>query len=275
MKEPQTSRCRVQSAFTLIELLVVIAIIAILAALLLPALSSAKARAQRIRCMGNVRQLGLALEMYVGDTGYYPYSSDNNNGLPWFVALDPYFSKNYSIAICPNLNGIIAPENAIYFFNDRENVGFNPNKNPPYLRGLSYGYNGFGLGAADSAQNLGTGWPVLGLGGIPSPKAVVLPIKTVVSPSDMIAIADSVTLPASGIPAVDMIFTNIYGYIFQINTPVMLSVVRHKGGENLAFADGHAESMPYSKLCRNNDANRRRWNADHEPHNDIPLNGPP
>jgi prepilin-type N-terminal cleavage/methylation domain-containing protein len=53
--------------FTLIELLVVIAIIAILAAMLLPALSSAKQRSQRIACLNNLKQMGTALFMYSGD----------------------------------------------------------------------------------------------------------------------------------------------------------------------------------------------------------------
>lgn len=87
-------------AFTLMELLVVIGIIGILASLLMPALSQAKQKANRVKCLNHMRQLGLALTMYAGDhDGQFPPRRRGETNT-WVGRLHPYY-VNVKILKCP------------------------------------------------------------------------------------------------------------------------------------------------------------------------------
>ncbi len=112
------------TGFTLIELLVVIALIAILAALLLPSLGRAKLSALTINCASNVKQLGVALQMYADDNHSYlpmPHGSvpwTSSTPPPWLGPVMPYYN-NTNVLCCPSVSQLFEKSRIDYFMGAR------------------------------------------------------------------------------------------------------------------------------------------------------------
>ena len=244
-------KCRLNTdknefAFTLVELLVVIAIIGILAALMLPALSQAKQRAQQIRCVGNLHQLGLGIQSFVADNHAYPSiisGTNSDNPGTWIGQLerggfDISKPKKHFLS-----EGVWRCPAARWRANLPD--GFTP---------FSYCYNAYG------DVRVGNRTIALGLHGqfISSSQLYApVPEAEVVCPSEMMAIGDSFSGGIFFMRELDLQWLEKVGFASS----------RHQGRVNVAFCDGHVESPTLQFLFEDtSDAALSRWNRDHLPH---------
>ncbi|MCM8758422.1 MAG: DUF1559 domain-containing protein [Candidatus Omnitrophica bacterium] len=223
------------NGFTLIELLVVIAIIAILAAMLMPALSQARERARQAACMNNLKQIGLAMRMYVEDNNgwfpvYYCTGSSATEMVPFRLLVEFWGTQkpaytNPKIFSCPS---------------DRTRIGTQSgqSRNLTWLKGnyLSYVWakhmTGEWRGVSPSFPD---GW---------NGTERTQNIKRLWDPQNIIVVADGEwpvladnhrENPAYGRPIL-MRYAFNYGA-----TNYAASPIHHRTGINFLCADGHVE----------------------------------
>jgi prepilin-type N-terminal cleavage/methylation domain-containing protein/prepilin-type processing-associated H-X9-DG protein len=245
-----------RKAFTLIELLVVIAVISILAAILFPVFARARENARRSSCLSNMKQLGLAMMMYVQDyderftpawtSGPFiqPDGVLNGNASRWWIKLFPYM-KNTQIMNCPS-----------------SSIDWRGNN---YTSNLAYGLNfmkpiwsGSGLGIPSGAPlgpNIAeNGVAGASLGAIEDASGTVLIVD---STSDVIELSRLATASDALNTAQTLDSTYPAQGIQNIRA-------RHLETINTLFIDGHVKSMNWKVLVGTPGQSYKYWttNAD-------------
>ncbi|OGV66634.1 MAG: hypothetical protein A3K19_03850 [Lentisphaerae bacterium RIFOXYB12_FULL_65_16] len=212
-----SSRAR---AFTLIELLVVISIIAILASMLLPSLVSAKRAAKTAICIGNLKQIGPAVMLYLSDKEeFFPGAMW---GSEWFFTdMAPYIGVAHP-------TGTVTPDKASCYWCPEDSYRNSSLPTWPWKCHLSYGQNYYMR--CDS--------------GVKMRQHSILK-----RPADLIYLADSYAGPTSAYPGANVVFSVNSWPFLATATPDYGLAFRHNGQKAMClYADFHVASMITANL---------------------------
>ena len=225
-------RRTIRTGFTLIELLVVIAIIAILAAILFPVFAKAREKARQTSCLNNIKQLQLAILMYIQDYDEVFCLGLNDDvgstGLRWYNLIDPYV-KNKQCWVCPSWRSYKHPTVDIF-----QTYGWNihgHSQPAASYQGVTVGYNG--MGYYNLAPRTWTGRR-LSLAQIPFP-------------------AETINLGEETVTDNPNLGGGWRGYL-DMADPSYLARTHNDGG-NYGFVDGHAKWLAADSVYGTNYGN--------------------